>query len=238
MCLNMNSMGSMSDGIFAEYAVVPEKALVKIKKHVPIKKAIIAEPLNCTLGGIKKLQVSPGSACVVLGGGPLGLCYAAMLKKVGAGKVIVSEMSELRSNKAYELGADVVVNPMKHSLKETVMENTDGIGADIVVDCVGSLLADCIEIVRPGGQILLFGMNRNATSSIHQIDITTKSLTVYGSYIGDYTLQTVADILDNNVIDLSALVTHEYKLEEFEDAIEKMRTQEAVKVIIYPNGKI
>ena len=238
MCIRMNSMGSMSDGIFTEYAVVPEKALIKISKDIPMKQAILAEPMNCTMGGMKKLNVLPGATAVVLGGGPIGLCFTAEFKARGAGRVIVSEMTELRTKVAYEVGADLVVNPAKESQKDKIMELTDGLGADIVVDCVGMLMQDAVDCVRPCGQVLLFGMNKNAVTPFHQIDITYKDLTVYGSYIGSYALTHVANILNTNAVDLSKLVTHEYALEDFGEALQAMRTQQAVKTVLYPHGKV
>ncbi len=238
MCTNMNAMGSQCDGVFAEYAIAPERALFKISKDIPLKKAIIAEPLNCVMGAVKKVNLMPGDKCVVLGGGPIGLCFAAALKARGAGKVIVSEVSKMRSVIAGKIGADIVINPLEASLKDEVMRLTDGLGADLIVDSVGSLMAEAVELARPCANILLFGMNQNAVSSLHQIDITSKDLIIRGCYIGPFTLPITSNMLSDEVVDLSRLVTHEYLLEDFAQALDDMRTTRAVKTILYPHGYI
>jgi threonine dehydrogenase-like Zn-dependent dehydrogenase len=196
MCINMKSMGVHCDGVFSEFAVAPEKSVVKIPQEVSVKKAIFAEPLNCVMGAIKKLKILPGMTCLVLGGGSIGLYFTALLKLCGAAKVLVSEVSEYRSRWALMNGANRVINPVKENLEKEVKDETDGIGADIVVDAVGSLLTDSVQCVRSAGQILLFGLNKNAMSNIHQYYITQKGITVYGNFIG---LNTKNEILNSTI---------------------------------------
>jgi len=112
VCPNMKSLGMELDGAFAQYCVCPESNVVKINKDVPIEKAIFAEPLNCVMGGLKKLKVLPGDSVVILGGGPIGMYYARLLKQMGAGRVIVSEVSEFRSGYVMKSGADRVVKEL------------------------------------------------------------------------------------------------------------------------------
>ena len=63
----------------------------------------------------------------------------------------------------------------------------DQLGRDVVVDAVGRMLPDAIEVSAQSGRIVLFGMNENARPPIHQVDITRKGLTIFGSYITDFT---------------------------------------------------
>lgn len=234
ICMNMQSMGVHIDGIFAKYAVAPETAYVKISKDIPIKKAIFAEPLNCVMGAVKKLKVMPGDTVVVLGCGPIALYFIKLLKAAGAGRVLVSGTSAFRNAKALESGADKVVNPKESDLKEAVLDYTEGLGADIVVDAVGSLLAESISVVRKGGQVMLFGLNANANPQIHQYDITGNDLTIYGNFVGLNTLVNVANLLTYSNLDFENLITHELPLEEFETGLQAMRDGSALEVILYP----
>lgn len=110
------------------------------------------------MGGIKKLgTMLPGQTAVVLGGGPIGLYYMKLLQLKGAGKVIVSEVSDFRKKYAEDMGAYKVVNPLKEDLAAYVKKETNGYGADIVIDAVGTLLNDALACVRRSGTILLFG---------------------------------------------------------------------------------
>ena len=76
----------------------------------------------------------------------------------GAGKVFVSEVSEYRSKYATDMKATRVINPAKENLAQIIKKETNGYGADIVIDTVGTLLNDALACVRASGTILLFGL--------------------------------------------------------------------------------
>lgn len=234
LCTNMTSMGVHIDGIFAEYAVAPEAMTVKISKDIPLESAIFAEPLNCVMGAVKKMKVMPGDTVLVLGGGPIGQYFASMMRLIGAGKVMVSEISEFRSEFALKNGVNRVINPAKEDLLDVVTEETNGIGADIVIDAVGVLLPDAIKTVKNGGDILLFGMNASAKQNISQNDIVAKGITIYGNFIGLDTLRNVAKVLENKLVNFENMITHKLPLEQFEVGLEAMKKGEAMEVVLYP----
>ncbi|MBR0397590.1 MAG: alcohol dehydrogenase catalytic domain-containing protein [Eubacterium sp.] len=234
MCANMESMGSMTDGIFCEYAVAPARAFEKIPMNTDIRKAVLAEPMTMVLSAVKKLRVVPGCTCAVLGGGPLGMMFARFLKMRGAGKVILSEVSPFRSSFAAANGVDVTVNPMKDDLEQIVLSETEQMGADIVVDAVGSLMGDAVAIARPAGTVMLFGMNAKAHTDLAQYQITMKDLTVLGNYIAVNTLGDVANLLKHDQADFSGLITHELPLKDFGTGLAAIRNGEAMKVVLYP----
>lgn len=234
LCTNMRSMGVHIDGVFAQYAVAPERRMVRIAKEIPLEEAIFAEPLNCVTGAIKKLKIMPGDTVLVLGGGPIGLYFTTLLRRCGAGKVLVSEVSDFRTEYAVKQGADRVINPKTEDLLQEVLQETNGRGADIVIDAVGCLLPDAIRTVKASGSILLFGQNAAAHQEIVQNDITARGLTVYGNFIGNCTLQNVANVLNTQAADFSQMITHRLPLREFGVGLEAMREQKALEVILYP----
>lgn len=144
MCLNDKILGVTIDGVFADYFVAPEKALVKIPQEMPAEIAVFAEPVNCVMGAMSKIRLLPGENVLVLGAGPIGLYFTMLLKSNGAGKVIVSETSEFRAEYAKKCGADLVINPMKENLSDVVKQHTGGLGADVTVDAVGVLMPDAV----------------------------------------------------------------------------------------------
>jgi len=233
VCENVRAMGVDIDGVFAQYAVVPEKQCAKISRDVPIDRAIFAEPLNCVMGGIKKLKIMLGDSVLVLGGGPIGMYYAALCKKCGAGKVFVSEVSELRAGYAKKIGVTRVINPARENLKEVIMQET-GRGVDIVIDAVGTLINDALDCVRPAGQVLLFGLNASRVQEICQSNITRNDVNIIGNFIGSNTLISVAKMLDSGLVDFSSIITHRLPLEEFGTGLEAMRDGTALEVVLYP----
>jgi len=235
MCENDVILGVTIDGVFADYFVAPERGLVKIPDDMPADLAVFAEPVNCVLGAVKKVRALPGETVLVLGAGPIGLYFTMLYKSNGAGKVIVSEPSEFRAEYARKCGADIVVNPLENNLKEVVLEETQGLGADITVDAVGVLFPDAIACTRRAGRIILFGQNGAARQTICQNDITRNGLTVYGNYIGSYTLPATVKLLHAGLIPVEKLITHKLKMTDFAVGLEAMRKGEALEVILYPN---
>ncbi|MDR0887031.1 MAG: alcohol dehydrogenase catalytic domain-containing protein [Clostridiales Family XIII bacterium] len=234
LCQNMGSMGVFEDGVFAQYAVAPERQMVKIPLDIPLDQAIFAEPLNCVMGAIKKLKVMPGDNVLVLGGGPIGLYFTTLLKASGAGKVLVSEVSEFRTKYAYQQGANRVIHPLTENLVEVIKNETNGQGVDIVIDAVGVLLADAIKAVKRGGSILLFGQNDKARQEISQGDIVSRGLTIYGNFIGHYTLYNVAKLLNSGIVDFSPMITHRLALSDFGIGLDAMRKGVALEVVLDP----
>lgn len=233
MCENMTTLGIFIDGGFAEYNLAPAKALYRIEPDLPVEKAIFAEPLSCVVNGARKLALEPGESVVILGAGPIGLYYTLLSKLAGAGRIVVAEISSFRADKARECGADLVVNPREENLKEIVAEET-GIGADAVIDAVGSLAKDGVELVRRGGRVLLFGMNSNARFDFKQYDITRNEIRLLGTFIANHTFPATIQLLESGRLNLDPLVTHRIKLGKIEKGIEIMRSGEGIEIIITP----
>ena len=142
ICLNRKAIGYEFDGGFAEYVLLPQEAIeggnvVKLSDDVSFGEGALIEPLSCCLRGQKNAGVKFNDVVVIIGAGPIGLMHIILAKAAGARKVIVSELNEFRREKAYECGADIVVNSAEEDLKQIVMNETDGIGADVVLIAIG-----------------------------------------------------------------------------------------------------
>ena len=238
LCRNIETIGIHVDGGFTEYVLVPEKMAVKIPADMPTDVAVFAEPINCVMGGMDKIRLLPGQTVLVLGAGPIGLYFTALLRANGAGKVLVSEVSEFRAAYAKQMGADRVINPIKENLSEIVKEATGGIGADVVIDAVGMLLPDAIQCVRPAGKILLFGMNDAARQTICQTDLTWNNINVLGNFIGLFTLVPTVNVLASGIIDFTQLITHRLSLEQFDEGMKAMKDGTGIEVVLYPGGPV
>lgn len=238
LCTKMASMGVHIDGVFAQYAVVPEQQITILSETVSLDEAIFAEPLNCVMGAVKKLKVMPGDTVLVLGGGPIGLYFTTLMRLCGAGRVLVSEVSNFRKEYALGQGADRVIDPTKENLEKEILTETGGMGADIVIDAVGVLFPEAIKTVKKGGSILLFGQNGMTHQKLCQNDITAKGITIYGNYIGNYTLRNVARLLESRRCDFSKMITHRLPLAEFGAGLAAMQEGKALEVVLYPQNDI
>ena len=137
-CLNFEAVGITRDGGFAEYMVVPERAVARgnmLPAPVEIEPwtLTVVEPLAAVLRGQKACRTSPGDFVAVYGAGPIGILHVLAAKVAGAKRVLVSEPNEMRRVQALAFGADVVVDPRSVDLKEEVLDCSDGLGADVVI---------------------------------------------------------------------------------------------------------
>jgi threonine dehydrogenase-like Zn-dependent dehydrogenase len=215
----------------AEYSVMPEGQLHKIRQDLPMETACLAEPVACIANSLTKFSVVPGDYVVVLGAGPIGLLYMKLMQDAGAGRVIVSECADFRKQFAREEGA-VVVDPLQENIAEFVGRETDGEMADIVVDCVGGLYGDAISAVAPGGRIILFGLNMNASNTVNPFDLAHHEVTTIGSYVVHDSFPRAIRILQDKVIDPGRVVTHVVPLEKVNEGFRVIADGEALKVIV------
>lgn len=230
-CEHIIAMGIDADGGFAEYVRMSEKVAFKVSQELPAELAAFAEPLACLMNGMNKIRVNPGESVTVIGAGPIGLMFCQVLKASGAGPVIVSETSRLRRDFAKACGADYVINPLEQDLAEFVKRIT-GIGTDYAVDVVGSQMEECVRVVRKGGKVLLFGVNKNARPVVNQSEITTKEVTIYGTWLANASFPGAVKILESRILELEKLITHTLSLEQLAEGIELLKKGEAVEVLI------
>lgn len=230
-CENIIPMGLGGEGGFSEYTRVSEKVAFKISDDLPAEIAAFAEPLACTVNGINKIKANPGDSVTILGAGPIGLLFVQLMKASGAYPIIVSEPSALRREFALKSGADFAVNPIEQDLDAFVKEKT-GIGSDFAIDVVGSQLPTALKVVRKGGKVLLFGVNKNAHPEVVQSDVIFKEVSILGTWLANATFPKAVQILESGVLHLREMVTHTLPLEKLEEGVELLRKGEGIEVII------
>lgn len=227
--------GIFRDGALTEYTCVPASSVYKIRKDVPFEIAALAEPLSCTGYAFEKLRAHPGDTVCVLGAGPIGLLFASLAKASGASKVIVSEPSPYRREKALKCGATRVVNPLEEDLHKVVEEETDGIGVDHCVEAVAKEIVTAIEITRFGGNVLQFGYDDNARPAIPLPLMMRKELEIHGGFLGKYYFEKAARIIDSGVLPLREIVTHTFPYSKYQEALDVLHRHEGLKVVMYPD---
>ncbi len=225
------TIGIFSDGAMAEYVVVPRRSLYKVDQSVPSHIAALAEPLACVINASEKLKVQPGEFVVVLGAGPIGLLFTALLRANGASKLIVSEPSEYRRNAAREVGADIVVHP--DDLAETMATEMPG-GADVAVEAVGPLLPLAIRLVGPRGRVLQFGHDETVNPAVPVGELLKKEVTIYGAFIGRYTFDTAARIMASGKLPLDKIVSHQLPLSKVHEGLDLLREGKGLKIVLTP----
>jgi (R,R)-butanediol dehydrogenase / meso-butanediol dehydrogenase / diacetyl reductase len=237
LCTDFTHLGAMRDGGAAELAAVPAAMLHALPETLEWETAALTEPLACVLNGTRRAGFHPGAPTLILGAGPIGLLFLAVAKLAGAGPIVVSEPHAERRAWAKRHGADVVCDPTAEPLDEVVAEATDGIGVEIAIDAVGSLLTDAVAAVRKGGRVLVFGLNFRAQATLSPADIASREVTIEGVYIANGTFPLALRLLDAHPETFRPLITHRLELDAFWQGIEAMRDGSGMKVILDPTHR-
>lgn len=242
ICLNRTAHGYEYDGGFAEYVKIPAAALksgnvYKVPEGISIEDIPLAEPLACCINGQRKSPIRLGDVVVIIGAGPIGLMHLLLAKSSG-GVVIVSEPNEARRNTALKLGADIVVDPTSEDLEGVVLDNTERIGADVVIMAIGvpQLVNQAIKIVRKGGTVNLFaGFSVGDMPPVDVNQIHYKELIITGTSASSRKDHELAiRLIKNGTIDASKIITHKFALEQAEEAYRVAESGEGIKVAIIP----
>jgi len=137
MCTKLGTFGFAADGAFAEYAVFPEKALLKLPKTVTDEMGAFVEPLAVALHAVNRSQMVLGDSVAIVGAGPIGLLVMQACRAAGARQVFVIEPMPSRRKLAEQFGATAVFNPEVDNPGNSIADLTGGLRADVAFDCVG-----------------------------------------------------------------------------------------------------
>jgi threonine dehydrogenase-like Zn-dependent dehydrogenase len=229
-CDHFTTIGIYQDGGLAPHVRVPAANCFPISPDVPSHIAALAEPLSTVVNGVRLAKPFPGQSAVVIGAGPAGLMYTALLRFAGV-TVTVLEPSRERASLATEMGAAYTIDPTQQDPARTVHDLTDGLGADVVIDAVGSQLPVAMQVVRKAGRIVLFGLGPTK-SDFAQENVTRNELTLVGAFIGQMVFPDAIRLLEQHAEDFAPLVTHRVGIEELPAAMEEMRAGRTGKVEI------
>ena len=158
-CPEMVQLGIHRDGAFAEYVALPARLVIAAPEGVSDAVLALTEPVACVVRAARKAQARFGQSVVILGAGPVGNLHVQMMRLVGAAPIIVADLSPERCQMALEAGADAAISDPA-ALQAEVMARTQGRGADLVIESVGSprLYATAQSLIRKGGHIAFFGL--------------------------------------------------------------------------------
>ncbi len=230
-CTNIVALGVYRDGAIAKYVTAPASAIFPIAESVPAEIAALVEPLACVANGTNRAALRPGESVVVFGAGAIGCLFISVFRASGAAKIIAIEPSTQRAPVAKSMGADYVLTP-----DEWAVQRADILpgGADVVVDAVGSVLPQCIDAAAMGARVIMFGMNGNARPPVHQVEIVEKGLTIVGSYITNFTFPAAIRMVESGALTLAPMITAIIGIDDTEAGIARIRSGEAVKIVIKP----
>lgn len=234
-CENIIGIGTTVNGGFSEYAAVPESQVYKIADTTAFTEAAMCEPVACCLHGIDLCHITPGDTVAVIGCGMIGMIMLQLAKISGAAKIIAIEPDRGKLEKAKELGADIVIDPLSENAEEIIKRNgIDRVG--VVIECVGrpGTMEEAIGIAGKKSTVMFFGLTApDETISVKPFELFKKEIELKASYINPYTQGRALALIDGKKIDVSSMVKTE-KLSELPGILSD-RKKRSLKIIICPN---
>jgi L-iditol 2-dehydrogenase len=242
LCREYSAFGISIDGAFAEYVKIPQKAvlqgnMIPFDEETSFEEAALAEPLACCYNAYKSLDTAPGDNVLIVGTGPMGILHMQVNKLAGAGKLMIADISEQRLRLAEKFGPDVVINTEKEDLREAVMKNTGGRGADVVITAcpVPDIQRQSVELTAKMGRINLFGGLPKGkehvplnTNLIHYNRIIVTGTT--GASIAHH--QAALELITGGRIDTKSVISRRYKLAQIKEAFDYALSGEGLKTVI------
>ena len=246
ICLNYGNKekghrhyGFTANGGYAEYVVNHINVLHRLPDNVSFEEGTIATTGGTVLYGLETIGgLKGGETVVIMGPGAIGLMAVQFAKAFGAEKVILTGTRESRLEVGRSLGADVICNVKKENVVEKILDLTGGKGADVVIECSGSMEAaeKTTDVVKRGGIILLLGIYKDRVR-LDLNKVVLGNVAVYGVRgEGFRATGRVLSLLGQKKITGKPLITHTFPLTEIKEAFKTFvgRIGGAIKVVVIP----
>jgi len=221
-------------GGFAEYTCYPDRLVHKLPDGLSFEYAALAEPVACTLHAIDLAKVRSGDVALVLAGGTIGCIMTQLLLHSGASKVLISEPLAHRRDICKAVGA-IPVDPKTQDLAAFVKDQTNGLGPEIVFDCLGhpALLEQGLELVQKGGTVFVMGVaDPEAVAKVRPFQLFDREITIKAAFLRPYAFHRAVRWLPHLI--LQPLLGLEYPLAKTKEAIYALREGKGLKIMVKP----
>jgi threonine dehydrogenase-like Zn-dependent dehydrogenase len=222
-------------GGLVERAAVPADSLVKLPDDSEVDPSlwVLCQPMGTVLYAVERLGSVLGKTVVVVGAGPIGLCFTDLLVRAGASRVIVTDIHDFRLEVARKLGATHTINAANEDVAARVAEITDGAMADASVEACGlrETYQQIFDVLRVQGTVIIFGIPHledefpfdwsAAYSKLPTIVVTNSAA---AGERGQYVAMAV-DMVEKGRLDLSYLATHRVGWQELPQAFDMYASQ-------------
>ncbi|MBY8874165.1 zinc-dependent alcohol dehydrogenase family protein [Micromonospora sp. PLK6-60] len=215
-------LGHTVDGVQAEYARIPfaDLSTYRLPASLSDEAAVLLADILPTSYevGVLNGQVRPGDTVVVVGAGPIGLAAILTAKLFSPTHIVAVDRAQSRLDAAKQFGADLTVLADADPL-EAVRQLTGGLGADVVVEAVGTpaTFELCTTLVRPGGRVANIGVH-GKPATLHLERLWIRNVTVTTGLVDTYSTPKLLDMLVAGQLDVGHLVTHRFTLDRILDA--------------------
>lgn len=221
-CRNLKFLGcpGQASGCLCEYIVTPEDSCFTINGKISFEQGVLCEPLAIGIYAVKQANLPENADIAILGAGPIGL---SCLVSVAGNKnsCYVTEKIEERMEAAKNNGAIWVGNPNKEDIVKGILKQEPA-GVDVAFECAGQqeTIDQAIELLKPGGKLMLVGIPRLERVSFSIDKIRRKEITIVNVRRQNKCTQTAIDMIADGKVKVDFMITHRFKLEQTQQAFD------------------
>jgi threonine 3-dehydrogenase len=233
LCRNTQGVGVNRQGCFAEYLVIPAENAFKIPDSIPDEIASIFDPFgNATHTALSFDLV--GEDVLITGAGPIGIMAVAIARRVGARHVVITDVNDYRLELAAKMGATRTVNPKRESLESTMktLGMTEGFDVGLEMSGNSEAFRSLLATMNHGGKVALLGIFPDPVA-IDWSQVIFKGLQLKGIYGREmYETWYKMTSMVQSGLDLTPVITHRFKVDDFQKGFDVMRSGNSGKVIL------
>lgn len=237
LCANTRLIGVDRDGGFAEYIAIAAQNAWPNPPDLPLEIAVLQENFGNAVHTAFAVDLR-AKKVLVTGCGPVGLMTIAVARAIGARAIYATDISRYRIDFARRMGADLALHAVEDPVLEAVRDATDGEGVDVLLEMSGapSAIDQGFQLLKPGGDVALLGVAPGPFEFDWNHHIVFKGANVVG-VTGRRLWQTwyqARGLIRSGAVDLSPMVTHRFRLEQYDQAFSTMASGESGKVMLTP----
>ncbi len=225
LCDKPRSLGVYNDGGYAEYVLVPSyKYLAKLGDMDTDTSATLSCSALTAYGAVKNASLTPNDNVVIVGAGGLGLMGIQLAKAVSGARIISLDVNDEKLKVAKQSGADITVNSGKEDPVKAIMELTDNMGADAVIDFVNATktVETDMQMLRRRARVVLVGLFGGALQ-LNLVSMPTRAYKLIGSYTGSMPDMIELISLARRGI-IKPVISNRFKLDQATEALTMLKT--------------
>lgn len=233
LCRNTVGVGVNRPGAFGEYLVIPAENAYKIPDDISDEVASILDPLGNAAHTALSFDLV-GEDVLITGAGPIGIMAAAIARHAGARHVVITDINDYRLDLAKQMGATRTVNVSQEKLEDVMKEigMVEGFDVGLEMSGVPSAFKSMLQTINHGGKIAMLGIP-SSDLAIDWNQVIFKGLIIKGIYGREMyeTWYKMIAMLQSG-LDVSPMITHRFKIDEFETGFETMASGQSGKVVL------
>jgi len=242
LCDNRMVLGVSCDdyrrhGAFAEYVSIPQHILYRLPDDLSFEDAAMVEAVSIAVHAVGRTHIKLNDSAVVVGTGMIGLLVVQALKAAGCGQVIAVDVDQSRLDMALKLGATHSVKADDPNANASILELTEGRGADVACEVVGATptIKQALSSIRKGGTLILVG-NLAPTVELPLQSAVTREISILGTCASSGEYPACLDLIARGDIQVKPLISAVAPLSEGQSWFDRLYTREPglMKVILTP----